>query len=128
MHERRGVIAAIVAGLVGCAVLAGLVVLVLVPRAASVLPDAAAPAPRWAPPPASPPVPAAPSSSGSAGVGIATLVDPTWAASTASATGIPKRAVLAYAGAALAKAASMPQCGLSWTTLAAVGDVESSNG
>jgi membrane-bound lytic murein transglycosylase B len=46
----------------------------------------------------------------------------------AAATGIPERAVLAYAGAALSKAASMPGCRLSWTTLAAVGSVESSNG
>jgi membrane-bound lytic murein transglycosylase B len=121
--QRRGVITAVVAGLVGCAVLAGLVALVLAPRLAAVIPDAAAPAPRWAPPPASPPVAAT-----NPGTGIAGLVDATWAASAAAATGIPERAVLAYAGAALAKAASMPKCSLSWTTLAAVGEVESSNG
>lgn len=122
MHERRGVIAAVVAGLLGVAVLAGLIVLLLAPRLTADQ-DAAAPAPRWAPPPASPPVAAA-----TPGVGIATRVDASWAASTAAATGIPERAVLAYAGAALAKAESMPACKLSWTTLAAIGDVESSNG
>jgi hypothetical protein len=127
MRERRRVVTAVVAGLVGCAVLAALIVLVLAPRLAPGL-DAAAPAPRWAPPPASPPSAAAPNASGAAGVGIATRVEATWAAATASATGIPERAVLAYAGAALAKAESMPACRLSWTTLAAIGDVESSNG
>lgn len=111
-----------VAGLLGVAVLAGLIVLLLAPRLTADQ-DAAAPAPRWAPPPASLPVAAA-----TPGVGIATRVDASWAASTAAATGIPERAVLAYAGAALAKAESMPACKLSWTTLAAIGDVESSNG
>ena len=122
MRERRGVITALLAGLIGAAVLAGLAVLILVPRLAPVS-DAAAPAARWAPPADSAPVPAA-----TPGAGIATRVDPTWAAATAAATGIPERAVLAYAGAALAKAASMPACRLSWTTLAAIGEVESSNG
>jgi len=120
--QRRGVIIAVLAGVVGVALLATLVVLVLAPRLTAVQ-DAAAPAPRWAPPPVSAPVAAA-----TPGTGIAGLVDARWAASTAAATGIPERAVLAYAGAALAKAASMPACRLSWTTLAAVGRVESSNG
>ena len=120
--QRRGVITALVAGLVGVAVLAALVVLILVPRPAAA-PDAAAPAPRWAPPAASPPVPAA-----TPGTGIAALVDPAWAARAAAATGIPQRAVLAYAGAALFKSAHTPGCNLSWTTLAAIGEVESSNG
>src|SRR3954471_10867080 len=120
--QRRGVITAIVAGTLGVVVLAGLVVLVLVPRLAAGQ-DAAAPAARWAPPAAAAPVAAA-----TPGTGIAGLVDATWAARAAKATGIPQRAVLAYAGAALAKAASMPACRLSWTTLAAVGEVESSNG
>ena len=127
MRERRGVVTALLAGLVGVAVLAALVLLILVPRLSSAQ-DAAAPAARWAPPAASPPVAAALQPSGSAGAGIATLVDAKWAAAMAAATGIPKRAVLAYAGAALTKAASMPACRLSWTTLAAIGDVESSNG
>ena len=116
-------IAAVIAAVVGLAVLVGAVVLFLAPRVTAGQ-DAAAPGPRWAPPPADPPVAAA----GTPGPGIATRVDATWAASMAAATGIPKRAVLAYAGAALAKAESMPACRLSWTTLAAIGEVESSNG
>jgi membrane-bound lytic murein transglycosylase B len=124
MRERR-VITAVVAGVVGLVVVVALVVLVLVPRVTSAR-DAAAPAPRWAPPPASGPRAA---SAGSApGAGIASRVDATWAAEAAAATGIPERAVLAYAGAALAKASSMPACRLSWTTLAAIGEAESSHG
>lgn len=80
------------------------------------------PAPAWAPP-AEPPVAAA-----SPGVGIAGLVDADWLASTSGATGIPERALAAYAGAALAKAASMPECGLSWNTLAGIGATESDHG
>src|SRR5882757_9347848 len=102
MRERRGVITAVVAGIVGVAVLVALALLVLVPRLTPAL-DVAAPAPRWAPPAASPPVAAALQPSGSAGAGIATLVDAKWAAATSAATGIPERAVLAYAGAALTK-------------------------
>lgn len=118
---------AVLAAVVGVAVLGALVVLVLVPRLGGSGPDAAAPAPRWAP--AGPaPVAATPADSGAVGTGIAGRVDANWAAAAAKATGIPGRAVLAYAGAALAKAASMPACGISWTTLAAIGDVESSNG
>ena len=64
-------------------------------------------------PPSSAPVAAA-----DPGSGITQLVDPDWAASTAAATGIPERALLAYAGAAIVKANAMPGCGLSWTTLA----------
>lgn len=120
--QRRGVVAAIVAGVVGVSVLVGLIVVALTPRLA-LGEDPPIPAPRWAPPAASEPVAAA-----TPGTGIAGLVDPAWAASTAAATGIPKHAVLAYAGAALAKAESMPACRLSWTTLAAIGEVESSNG
>ena len=120
--QRRGVVAAVIAGVVGVSLLVGLIVLALTPRLA-LGQDPPAPAPRWAPPAASEPVAAA-----APGTGIAGLVDPAWAAFAAAATGIPKRAVLAYAGAALAKAASTPACRLSWTTLAAIGEVESSNG
>jgi len=120
--QRRGVVTAVVAGVLGVVVLAGLVVLVLVPRVTGVE-DAATPAARWAPPAASAPVAAA-----TAGTGIASLVDPDWATSMAAATGIPRRAVLAYAGAALFKGERTPECRLSWTTLAAIGAVESSNG
>jgi membrane-bound lytic murein transglycosylase B len=79
-------------------------------------------APRWAPP-ASEPMPAA-----SPGAGIQTLVDADWAEQAAAATGIPVRAVVAYAGAAMTKQAQMPECAISWTTLAGVGRIESDHG
>jgi membrane-bound lytic murein transglycosylase B len=59
---------------------------------------------------------------------IADLPDPGWAAETAEATGIPLRAVRAYAGAALATAETHPQCGLGWNALAGIGWVESRHG
>jgi membrane-bound lytic murein transglycosylase B len=80
------------------------------------------PAPAWAPP-AEPPVAAA-----EPGVGIAGLVDAEWLASTAAATDIPERSLAAYAGAALAKSATMPECGLSWNTIAGIGATESDHG
>jgi membrane-bound lytic murein transglycosylase B len=46
----------------------------------------------------------------------------------AAASGIPARALAAYAGVAIAKAKEMPACGLGWTTLAAIGLVESDHG
>jgi membrane-bound lytic murein transglycosylase B len=88
-------------------------------------PDAEPPAeqrPTWAPP-ADPPVAAS-----DPGSGLQTRVDADWAAQTAAATGIPVRALIAYAGAAMFKAEQMPECGLSWSTLAGVGLVESDHG
>ena len=51
-----------------------------------------------------------------------------WVERTATATGIPARALSAYADATLVVAAQDPACGLGWTTLAAIGDVESGHG
>jgi membrane-bound lytic murein transglycosylase B len=59
---------------------------------------------------------------------VAPLVDPVWLAETSETTGIPSRALAAYAGVALVKAAQMPGCGLSWNTLAAIGYAESRHG
>lgn len=56
------------------------------------------------------------------------LVDAAWAQRVAAATGIPVRAVQAYAAAALRTAAEQPGCGLGWNTLAALGAVESGHG
>src|SRR6186713_3237751 len=84
-------------------------------------PDAGAP-PTWAEPG---PVPAAASDPGD---GIQNRVDAAWAEQTAAATGIPLRALVAYAGAAMFKAEQMPECGLSWSTLAGVGKIESDHG
>ncbi len=60
--------------------------------------------------------------------GVAGLVDAEWVERVSAASGIPARALAAYAGAAINKAAAMPQCGLSWTTLAGIGAAESDHG
>jgi len=77
----------------------------------------------WAPPAEPPTSAAAPS-----GPGVADLVDPGWVETTANATGIPERALAAYAGVAIRKSLEMPACGLSWNTLAAIGATESGHG
>ena len=61
-------------------------------------------------------------------VGIAGLADADWVKRVSAASGIPSRALAAYAGAAMAKSQSMPTCGLGWTTLAGIGFVESDHG
>lgn len=121
------IVSAVVGGLLGLGVIVALVVLVFAPRGPSVesveaSPESAAPAYSWAPP-AGPPVAATTPDPGLVG-----LVDADWAASASAATGIPVRAVYAYAAAALVKAQQMPQCRLSWTTLAGVGATESDHG
>ncbi|TYL54629.1 lytic transglycosylase domain-containing protein [Agromyces mariniharenae] len=55
-------------------------------------------------------------------------VDPEWIAQVAAATGIPERAMNAYIAAHLAVAAELPDCGLDWTTVAAIGSIESNHG
>lgn len=55
---------------------------------------------------------------------IAALADPEWVAEIAGRTGIPIRPLSAYAGATLRLAQELPACGLEWTTLAAIGRVE----
>lgn len=59
---------------------------------------------------------------------LADLADAAWVADTAEATGIPGRAMAAYAGASLQLAAEQPGCLLDWATLAGVGWVESHHG
>jgi membrane-bound lytic murein transglycosylase B len=81
------------------------------------------PAPPYAAPVAPPMAAASPVKPG-----IAAMVDAGWLAETSARTHIPKRALAAYAGAALTKATTMPTCGLSWNSLAAIGYVESHNG
>lgn len=56
----------------------------------------------------------------------ADLVD--WAATTSERTGVPARALQAYAGAELAQRVDTPDCRLSWTTLAGIARVESDHG
>lgn len=53
--------------------------------------------------------------------------DPAWVARTASQTGIPARALAAYASADLTVAAEQPRCRIAWNTIAAIGSVESSH-
>lgn len=113
-----------IAALVVCAVIA---VLVLGPRLIS---DAAPSAPRPPGPDHALAVeaPAAAPSGAAVLPGIAGLVDPAWVARVSAETGIPSRALSAYAGAAIAKAEQMPGCGLGWTTIAAIGLIESDHG
>ena len=56
------------------------------------------------------------------------LVDPAWTAQVSSATGIPERALEAYALAHVTIASEDPGCGLDWTTIAAIGSIESGHG
>lgn len=55
-------------------------------------------------------------------------VNPDWLASVATATGIPVRALSAYASADLTVDAEQPACGLGWNTVAAIGWIESGHG
>ncbi len=121
--QQRAIVPVIAA--IGILVLAGLsIAFVLAPRSAVEIDDEdAPPAATWAPA-AEPPALAAIAT----GPGVAGLVDADWLAATAERTGIPARALAAYAGVALAKAAAMPSCGLAWNTLAAIGFAESRHG
>ncbi len=55
-------------------------------------------------------------------------VSPQWSQRVAQATGIPQRALLAYAGADVMLRAQDPSCRIRWNTLAAIGAVESGHG
>jgi membrane-bound lytic murein transglycosylase B len=63
-----------------------------------------------------------------AGPAVSELADAGWVASTAAATGIPERALSAYAGSAVRMTTERPFCGIGWNTLAAIGLVESEHG
>jgi hypothetical protein len=56
------------------------------------------------------------------------LVDPDWVARIAAVTGIPERALSAYALAHVSITEGDPECGLDWTTIAAIGAIESGHG
>jgi membrane-bound lytic murein transglycosylase B len=51
-----------------------------------------------------------------------------WAATNADQTGIPARALRAYAAAEIAQRKATPRCRLSWVTVAGIGRVESDHG
>lgn len=55
-------------------------------------------------------------------------VDAAWARTTAAVTGIPERALLAYAAADLALDQEAPGCYFGWNTVAAIGSIESRHG
>jgi membrane-bound lytic murein transglycosylase B len=114
--------AVVIGSVLGLTVVGALVLVLLAPIPLIPPVATAPPAPTWGPP-TDPPVAAS-----DAGAGIQNLVDAEWAEQAAAATGIPVRAVVAYAGAAMTKAEQMPECGISWTTLAGVGRIESDHG
>lgn len=126
MRAALPTLGAILAALAGVTILVLGIVWFLAPRGLSGPTGggtADEPLPSWAPP-AEPPLAAATPT----GPGIAGLADPGWLDTASDATGIPRRALAAYAGAAIVKAQSMPQCGLDWATLAGVGATESDHG
>jgi membrane-bound lytic murein transglycosylase B len=51
-----------------------------------------------------------------------------WASAAAKRSGVPARALRAYANAELAQRSDTPDCRLSWSTLAGIGRVESDHG
>jgi hypothetical protein len=55
-------------------------------------------------------------------------IDDAWLAQTSAATGIPARALAAYASAHLTVEAEDPSCGIGWNTLAGIGAIESDHG
>ncbi|MFG6403943.1 lytic transglycosylase domain-containing protein [Microbacterium sp. P04] len=55
-------------------------------------------------------------------------VDATWSARVSSQTGIPQRALEAYALADLVVDAEQPACGIGWNTLAGIGAIETDHG
>jgi membrane-bound lytic murein transglycosylase B len=125
MAGRGRLIAGVLGGAAGVVVIV-LLVIALAPRpgGGTVLsPAAPTPAPSWVPPAAAPPLAATPGP-----LGIAGLPDPTWVQQTAQRTGIPARALAAYAGAAIQLAQTKPACGISWNLLAGIGRVESDHG
>jgi len=62
------------------------------------------------------------------GVSPMAQIDPEWMSRVAGTTGIPVRALSAYAFAHISIAAEEPECGLDWTTIAAIGAIESGHG
>ncbi|MCC2594176.1 lytic murein transglycosylase [Tessaracoccus sp. OS52] len=90
------------------------------PQVPRPLPTAPLPEPAVVPTPSLPAEPAP-------GVG-SSGADPEWVARVAARTGIPPRALSAYAAADLIVDAEQPACGLGWTTLAGIGWVESAHG
>lgn len=127
-RARRTADWAVVGGIVaGVLTLVGLIALAVVHPGTSGVPrDDSLPGvstgPAYAEPAELPPLAATP------GPGPANGADAAWVRSAAKATGIPERALAAYAGGALFKSVDRPECGLGWNTLAGIGLVESDHG
>lgn len=66
--------------------------------------------------------------SGEVGAGAGVRVDDAWSSRVASATGIPRRALDAYAAAELVIDAEQPGCRVGWNTLAGIGAIETDHG
>jgi membrane-bound lytic murein transglycosylase B len=65
---------------------------------------------------------------GVAPASLSVRVDTEWSARIAAATGIPQRALEAYALADLVIDAEQPACGIGWNTLAGIGAIETDHG
>lgn len=59
---------------------------------------------------------------------LAEVAESEWVTKTAQATGIPRRALAAYAGGAIRLSLTWPECGVTWNTLAGIGWIESHHG
>ena len=96
MHQEARAAGAVTTFILGCLAIGLVVLVVFQPPGGDSDSDASGgeAAPTWAP------AIEAPVAAADPGAGITQAVDPDWATSTATATGIPERALLAYAGAA----------------------------
>lgn len=125
MSPVRRTVLVVVSVVVALGVLAAAIIWFLEPRRTPTESDGARePLPTWAPPAGSPVAATEPNGL----PGVASLVDAGWLDTVSEATGIPRRALAAYAGAALAKQEESPACQLDWTTLAGIGATESDHG
>ncbi|PRY02012.1 lytic transglycosylase domain-containing protein [Allonocardiopsis opalescens] len=60
--------------------------------------------------------------------GVLPRLDQGWIAEVSARTGVPERALQAYAGAHLWSEGALPGCRLTWTTLAGIGQIETRHG
>ncbi|WP_166866754.1 lytic murein transglycosylase [Salinibacterium sp. ZJ70] len=125
MSPVRRTVLVVVSVLASLGVLAAAIIWFLAPRSTPTptepTPD---PLPTWAPPAGQAPRAMQPYD----GVSVVGLADPAWLDTVSEATGIPRRALAAYAGATIIKEDHRPDCRLDWATLAAIGAVESDHG
>ena len=121
---------ALIAVLVGVSGVGGTVLVPAVGAAGPVTPSPSAPAttPPPPPPPTAPPVVAQSDPPQGPETGARAEALRAWAAPMSERTGIPVIALQAYGYAELVLARTNPGCHLSWTTLAAIGRVESNHG